>query len=167
MDHAERIYKEIISEEASHWFINDKYGKKILFKLSTPTIKSIMCGCKLQLFFAIDYHESATYMIVGVRIFDDRIHYLDVTGIHRYQIEHDALESILKEDNVYVEFYNELNICAANAKMQLQTKQKRIVQDLIKNQPFYSGPQCQDSFSFNLSVIFHFENVRNSVSRFG
>ncbi|CCK81047.1 (2Fe-2S) ferredoxin domain-containing protein [Desulfobacula toluolica] len=31
----------------------------------------------------------------------------------------------------------------------------------------YSGPQCQDSFSFNLSVIFHFENVRNSVSRFG
>lgn len=163
MDHAERIYREIISEEASHWFISDKFGKKILFKLSTPTIKSIMCGCKVQLFFTIDSYKSETYMLVGVRIFDDTINYLDLTGIQRHQFEHDALESILKENDIFVEFYNELNICSANAIMKLQTDQKRKIQELIKNQRFYVGDFTPDTSSAldRLDAKLHSKNEKN------
>lgn len=139
MNSIDRIYREIISEEVAHWFISDRFGKKILFKFSTPTIKSIMCGCKIQLFFMIDFNESSKYMLIGVRVFDDSNNYLNVTGIHRYQYEHDALESILKEDEVYVEFLNELNICAVNAKLRFEYQQKRKFQDLINNQKFYVG----------------------------
>ncbi|MCP4051079.1 MAG: hypothetical protein GY730_10285 [bacterium] len=147
MEQAERIYREIISEEAAHWFISDNFGKKILFKLSTPTIKSIMYGCEVKLFFTIEHHKSATYMLVGVRIFDDAANYLNITGIQRYQFEHDSLHAIMEEDEVMVEFYNELNICAATAIMKLQSKQRRKFQELIKRQKFYVGNFTPDTNS--------------------
>ena len=127
MDSSERIYRELISEDASIWYIADDYGSKIMLKLPTTAIKSILKGCKVQFLFGKDNN----YFHIGIRIYDDEEHYLAVSGINRFEEEHFAVKKIIANSSTPVEFYNELDVCFARSNVSFKEKDKQNIIEML------------------------------------
>ncbi len=119
MEEAEQIYKELMSEDVGVWFIADNFGSKVMVKAPSNAIRSLLKGCELNLVFGKDEQDKETYFHSGVKVFDDAIHFLLITGPHRFFREHSAVRTIMMKQEVVVEFYNELVVCVASSTLTL------------------------------------------------
>lgn len=159
MDIAERIVKELLHEQASLWYISDQYGSKVMIKTTSVTIKAIMKGCNIEFLFGKDKKHKPAIFHTGIRIYDDPVHYLTITGTQRFKDEHFSLEKIMNLSNVYIHFHNELNICVAIAFLSFEIKDQLKVLNLLGNiDKLYIGDfdsatsKSLDCFGYSLRI---------------
>lgn len=105
MDTTERICKELLHEAAAIWYIADEYGEKIMVKVPSNAIKSLISGCKMDFLFAKDYDHIFPIFHAGVRIYDDPIHYIRLTSVQRFRQEHKAIQKIMQMETVNIHFH--------------------------------------------------------------
>jgi len=113
----ERICEELLHEPASIWFINDDFGAKVMIKITSPIIKSIMKGCKVEFLFGKDGSHQPAIFHSGLRIYDDPINFAAVIGTELFPDEHTSLAAIMNRSFTHIHFHNELGICVATAKL--------------------------------------------------
>lgn len=130
---AERIYKELLHEEASLWYISDNFGSKVMLKIPSVAIKALIKGCRIEFSFGKDTKQHPAMFHSGVRIFDDPVHYMSVNGIQRFMDEHTSLEKIMNRSQTYIHFHNELNICVAIATLIFELKDQLRVLNMLGN----------------------------------
>jgi hypothetical protein len=159
MDSAERIVKELLHEQASLWYISDQYGSKVMIKTTSVSIKSIMQGCKVEFLFGKDKKQRPTIFHTGIRIYDDPVHYLLITGTQRFKDEHFSLEKIMNLSKVFIHFHNELNVCVATAVLSFDVKDQLKVLNLLGNiNDLFTGnfdsvaSQSLDCFGYSLKI---------------
>ncbi|MGQ7854461.1 hypothetical protein ACUN24_09450 [Pedobacter sp. WC2501] len=133
METAERIYQELRHEQAAIWYISDEYGSKIMVKTTSPSIKALIKGCKIEFLFGRDENQTPNIFHVGLRIYDDPVHYLVLSCAQRFLDEHLSIAKIMNLDKVYIHFHNELNVCQATATLALTEKAKHDVLALLGN----------------------------------
>lgn len=163
---AERIAKELLHEKVSLWYVSDSFGAKIMLKIPTPTIKSLITGCAIQFSFGKDSKRQPSMFHTGVRIYDDPVHYLSVTGIQRFVDEHTSLEKIMYRQHTDIQFYNELNVCVATATVCFDVKDQMKVLNLLgRPEQLYCGDfdkaafRSLDCFDYSLKMERALENV--------
>jgi len=131
------IYREIISEEAGIWYISDIYGSKILIKLPSTSIKAIVKKCKLQLLFGKEERNNICYLHIGINIFDFTENPLSLTHVCKHDFEQKAILNIFELDEIYVEFFNEIDICIAKSFFILNKKDNEIIKNFINTDKQY------------------------------
>jgi hypothetical protein len=163
---AERIANELLHEKVSLWYASDGFGSKIMLKIPTPTIKSLLTGCAIQFSFGKDSKRQPPMFHAGVRIYDDPVHYLSVTGIQRYIDEHTSLEKIMHRQHTDIQLYNELNVCVATATVTFEVKdQMKVLHLLGCPDQLYCGDfdkaafHSLDCFDYSLQMERILENV--------
>lgn len=166
MDIAERISTELKHEQASIWYINDTYGAKIMVKITSSVIKSIMKGAKIEFLFGRDNLVQPAVIHKGIRIHDDPIHFLNLTGTNRFIDEHFSLSAILNRSYTYIHFHDELNVCVARAKLSFELKDQMKIYNMLGDiSELYVGDfsdkitKSLDSFEFSLQMDRPVENV--------
>lgn len=115
LENYERIYTEIISEDSGLWFVSDNIGIKIIVKLPSSTIKSIINGCQFNFIFGKERINSNIYFHNCIRVYDDLVNYLEITAPQIYFEDHKALLDIMNIEKVPIEFYNELDFLLAGS----------------------------------------------------
>lgn len=128
-----RVTKELFSEIASIWYVVDSSSTKIIVKVPSNAIKSILQGCKVLLFFSKDYYESNNYIHTGIRIYDDEINYMNIIGTNRFYDENYALRCIMEDSQTAIDFYNELDICVASVVVKLDKSEGDSIIELLGN----------------------------------
>lgn len=167
MKDAERIYQELLHEDASIWYVADNYGSKIMIKAPSSTIKAIIKGCRVFFSFGKDSLSKNIYFHTGVKIYDDMVNFLLITGTHRFAQEHESLKIIMWENKTVIELYNELNVCAAVAHVSFNGNNKESVLKLLGNtKALYIGDFTEevifslDSFDYTLDKSRDYLNAR-------
>jgi len=157
MDSGERIYKELVHERASLWYVSDEYGMKIMVKAPSNTLKALINRCKVELLFGKDHKRKNPIFHTGIRIYDDPIHYVNLTGPHRYEEEHAAVEKIMNLSSTPLQVYDELNICVATAEVAFAVSdQLKVLNFLGNTSSLHTGEfdeemrHSQDCFDFTL-----------------
>ncbi|MDD4761286.1 MAG: nuclease-related domain-containing protein [Bacteroidaceae bacterium] len=157
MRNAERIYQELISENASIWYIADDYGSKIIIKAPSSTIRAIINGCKVIFLFGKDSQTDKIFFHTGVKIYDDAVNFLLITGTHRFVQEHESLKAIMQESSTVIELYNELDVCAAVAYVSFNENDRESILKMLGNtKKLYFGDfstevvSSLDSFDYSL-----------------
>jgi hypothetical protein len=146
MEISDIIYREIVSEEAGIWYISDITGSKILIKLPSTSIKAIVKKCKLQLLFGKEARENLCYLHIGINVFDFTQNPLSLIHVCKHDFEQKAMMEIFNLDEIYVEFFNELDICIAKSFIILNQKDKEDIKRFIK-----ADKQCYISYEINNS----------------
>jgi hypothetical protein len=138
MEISDIIYREIISEEAGVWYISDITGSKILIKIPLTSIKAIAKKCKLQLLFGKEDRNNIRYLHIGLNVFDFSQNPLSLTHVCKHDFEQKAILEILKLDEIYVEFFNELDMCIAKSFIVIEQKGKKEIKKFIEtDKQFY------------------------------
>lgn len=130
MEPHERIYKELLHEKAAIWYINDEFGAKVMVKTTSASIRAIMTGCRIEFLFGKDTRRQPPVFHKGLRIHDDPVHYLNLTGTDRFPDEHSALDAIMGRSETFVHFHNELNACQAVAELRFSVRDQLAVKNL-------------------------------------
>lgn len=117
---SERVYREMNSEAASLWYLPANDGEEVSFLIKAPTssIKALIAGCSLHLFFG----KKDSLLCTGVKILDMPGSPVFISGIQRYFEEHHALIRALKERKFPVFLFNEMDICLAWSTLELTEK---------------------------------------------
>lgn len=167
MGDSERIYHELVHENASIWYIADNYGTKIMIKASSSAIRAIINGCKVIFLFGKDSQTDKIYFHTGVRIYDDMVNFLQITGTHRFVQEHESLKTIMQESITAIELYNELDVCVTTAYVSFDKNEKESVLKMLENtEKLYSGDFTKevisslDSFDYSLDKSRNLANVQ-------
>ena len=167
----ERIYQELIHEQAALWFISDDFGAKIMVKAPSSTIKAIMKGCRVEFLFGKDCLQNPPIFHHAVRIYDDPVHYMTISGTHRYPDEHASLAAIMGRSYTHIHFHNELSICVATATVSFPVADQMKVLNLQGNlQHLYCGPFDQkasvslDRFGYKLKMETPSEEINSFES---
>ena len=167
MQDLERLYKELVFENASIWYIADEYGSKIMVKAPSNVIKAIINGCKVIFLFGKDTQADKIFFHTGIRIYDDKVNYISITGAHRFIQEHKSLQTIMQKDTTVIELYYELGVCTAIADVVFNENDKsRILKMLGNIEDLYSGEFTKevisslDSFDYTLDKSNGGLNVR-------
>jgi hypothetical protein len=157
MDHADRIYNELLHEVAAIWYIADEYGEKVMVKAPSNAIKSLIAGCKMDFLFGKDSRHLFPILHAGIRIYDDPVHYLRLTSVQRFRYEHRAIIKIMQIDTVNIHFHNELTVCIATATLTISQEQREKIIDMLGDiEDLYSGnynnhtSQSLDSFDYSI-----------------
>jgi len=165
LDTAERIYLELLHERAAIWYISDRYGSKIMVKTLSPSIKSLIKGCRIEFLFGRDENQNPNVFHIGLRIYDDPIHYLTISCVQRFSDEHLSIGKIMNLERVYIHFHNELIVCQATATLTLETKDKNDVLSLLGNpKKLHKGDfdrhlfHSLDCFQYSLGIDKIFNN---------
>ena len=167
MNNPERIYQELVHENASIWYVADNYGSKIMIKAPSSTIRAIINGCKVIFLFGRDAQASKIYFHTGVKIYDDMVNFLLITGTHRFIQEHEALKEIMQKNTTIIELYNELSVCVAIAYVSFnENDRESILKKLGNTKELYSGDFTKevisslDSFDYTLDKSRNYLNAR-------
>ena len=131
MDNAARIYQELIHEEGAVWFVSDEYGFKIMVKAPSVSAKALIKGCAAAFIFGKDNHLSPPVMHSCFRIYDDPVHFLNLSGTHRFIEDHLALKKVMEEEVVQLQIFNELNMCVAFANIRFSSESKNSILALL------------------------------------
>jgi hypothetical protein len=75
MEVYERIYNELKHERSGLWYISDEYGSKIMLKIPSNVARSFVNGCPIEFLFGKDDKRSPPILHIGVRIYDDPVHF--------------------------------------------------------------------------------------------
>lgn len=161
MTTAERIYKELLHEPASVWFINDQFGAKVMVKLTSPIIKAMVKGCKIEFLFGRDSSTEPAIFHTGLRVYDDPVHYAAVIGTDCFADQHTSLAAIMHRSYTYIHFHNELGMSTATAKLSFKIADQMKVLNLLGNtDKLYCG-KFDQSVSHSLDC---FEKIINRES---
>lgn len=152
MQPSDRIFKELFSENANVWYYSEGDTSKIIVKLPSNVIKAIGMGCKVEFLFGRDYSSSRKYIHNGIRIYDDPIHFLTVSGTLRFEDEYNSLSKIAILDSVLVEFYDELALPVASATVSFKNYSKKIIEFLNDVTLLYIG-DFDDSAAASLNCF--------------
>jgi hypothetical protein len=140
MDNAERIYQELIHEEGGLWFVYDEYGFKVIVKAPSNSIKAIIKGCRLLFIFGRDNVPTPALFHSCIRVYDDPINFLQLSGSHRFIEDHNAVKKVMEEDRVQVQLFNELNMCTAFGNLKFGKSSRERVLNMLGNPGhLYSG----------------------------
>jgi hypothetical protein len=168
MKDAERIYQELVNENTSIWYVADNFGSKIMIKAPSSTVKAIISGCNVVFLFGKDSQMDKIYFHTGVKIYDDIINYLLITGTHRFVQEHESLRAIMEENTTVIELYNELDVCVAIAHVSFNKNDRESILRMIGNtQELYVGDFTKeaasslDSFDYSLDKSRDYLEVRD------
>lgn len=166
MNIADRIYKEMLHEQASLWYISDNFGSKVMIKTQSISIKSLLKGCRIEFLFGKDTMHQPAIFHTGVRIYDDPIHYLTITGVERYYDELNSLEKIMNRSNTYIHFHNELNVCVAYAIVTFEINDQIKALNLLSNiENLFTGDfnrdavKSLDCFEYSLKIDREFQDI--------
>lgn len=112
-----RVNEEMKSEIASLWYVPANDGKETAFliKCYTPTVKALIKGCGLKLYFG----KCGKFLCTGVKIQDIPDSPVIISGIQRNIEEHQALIQSIKEKLFPLFLFNEMDICHAWANIEL------------------------------------------------
>ncbi len=168
MKDAERIYQELVHENASIWYIANNFGSKIMIKAPSSTVKAIINGCKVVFLFGKDSQTDIIYFHTGIKIYDDMVKCLLITGTNRFVQEHESLKAIMEENTTVIELYNELSVCVAKAHVSFNENDRESILKMIGNmQELYVGDFTKeatsslDSFDYSLDKSRDYLDVRD------
>jgi hypothetical protein len=133
MTDAETIYKELMSEEVGVWYVSDEYGSKMMIKIPSNSIRSLIKGCKMDLTFGKDIKVNKAYFHTGARVYDDAINHINISNPNKNFREYKAIQNIFREKEIVVEFYNELVICVATAEINILNEDRIKLLEFIGN----------------------------------
>ncbi|WP_321289027.1 nuclease-related domain-containing protein [uncultured Sunxiuqinia sp.] len=157
MKYSERVYRKLISEDATIMFIADKFGKKIIMKVPSSTARAMLNGCKVELIIGRDDHISPSIIHSGLKIYDDPVNFIYLTGAHIHPNENKSLKDIMECGECYVELYNEFSICVANTRIYFNKNIREEILNLLGNlKNLYSGifddfvTSSLDSFDYTI-----------------
>lgn len=150
MTKAERIEIELRHERAAIWYISDQFGSKVMIKIPATTIKALMKGCKMELLFGRDETLTPNVFHLGVRIYDDPVHYQVIACTQRFLDEHLSLARIMHLEHVQIQLYNELNICQAFGTLIIKKDDKHNVHALLGNPKKLRKGIFDKEFSYSL-----------------
>lgn len=159
MDKAERIYQELLQGKVGIWYVSDGYGSKIMIKIPSSTLKSVIKGCRLELTFGRDdkiFH-------VGFKVYDDKINFLTVSCIQKNRDEHFSIAKIMNLNKVQIQLCNELGVCQAFGDIALSDENKNDVLCILGNpKRLYCGNYndkldiSADNFQYSLGLDHNF-----------
>jgi len=161
---SERVYKEMIYEDASLWIVPANGGDELALLIKAPSsaIKALIAGCPLHLLFGRD----GAYLSAGVRILDMPDAPILISGIQRELEEHQALARLLADKQAPVFLFNEMDVCLAWTNLEISDASASQVEELIGKQPdIYVGkftPECSralDCFCYTSEPSRTFTNV--------
>lgn len=133
MESYERIYNELKHERSGLWYISDEYGSKIILKIPSNVARSFINGCPIEFLFGKDNKQSPPILHIGVRIYDDQVHFVSISQTNRFKDEHSSLKKIMELKNVVMQVYTELNACVATVYVAIEEIKAIRVLDLIGN----------------------------------
>jgi hypothetical protein len=70
---------------------------------------------------------------IGVRIYDDPVHFISISQTNRFKDEHKSLKKIMEVKNVVMQVYTELNACVATVNVAIEEVETKKVLELIGN----------------------------------
>lgn len=110
---SERVYNKMRSEIASLWYVPANNGEETAFiiKAPTPTIKALISGCPMRLFFG----KMDCYLCIGVQIEDIPDTPLFISRVQIEAEEHKALVQSIKQRVFPIFLFNEMDICLASS----------------------------------------------------
>ena len=117
---SERISREMNGEEGALWYVPANGGEELalLVKMPTTSIKALIAGCSLRLFFG----KKNSYLCVGVQISDIPSSPIFISKIQTEAEEHDALFRALKKKNIPLFLFSEMDKCLAWNNLELTKK---------------------------------------------
>jgi hypothetical protein len=133
MELYERIYNELKHERSGLWYISDEYGSKIILKIPSNVARSFINGCPIEFLFGKDNKQSPPILHIGVRIYDDPVHFVSISQINRFKDEHRSLKRIMELKNVVMQVYTELNACVATVNVAIEQQEATRVLQLMGN----------------------------------
>lgn len=162
---SKRVYNEMRSEEFSLWCVPANGGDEIAFLIKTPTssIKALVSGCPMELFFGIKEH----YLCIGVQIEDMPDTPVFICKLQKHSEEHDALMRALEQRFFPLFLYNEMDVCLAWTNIKISEQNAKAVKDFlgqVKN--FYTGPYVNetshvlDCFTYSVDKRNTYPNVQ-------
>jgi hypothetical protein len=170
MEQAKIIYREIISEPGGIWYISDEIGSKILIKIPSTTIKAIIKQCKIYLLFGKEVRKNLYYLNIGVKINDFEEMPFSVISTCKNDFEQNAIQNIFKLESIYVEIFNELDICIAKSMIVIDPDQRNtLLQFIDVNRPYYKSNNeltnseaelSLNNFQYSLDEKIKFANVK-------
>lgn len=138
-----------------------------MIKVPSNAIRAIINGCKVVFLFGKDSKADNIYFHTGVRIYDDKVNFLSITGTHRFVQEHESLKTIMLKNTTVVELYNELDVCSASSYVSFNENDRESVLKMLGNtKELYSGDftgeviSSLDSFDYTLDSSHEYLNVR-------
>lgn len=135
---SERIYNSMRIEAASLWYVPANEGEEtaLIIKAPTPTIKALIMGCPIQLFFG----KKDSYLCIGTKIEDMPDTPVLISKTQIDSEEHKALVKSISQKSFPVFLFNEMNICVASSSIQINEKDSSSLLELIKSEnTLYSG----------------------------
>jgi len=136
---SERILREMNSEEASIWYVPANNGEEIalLIKAPTSSIKALIMGCQMHLFFG----KNKSYLCTGVKILDILDSPVFISGILLNYEEHSALIRLLNEKKIPIFLFNEMDMCLAWSNLELyENDALNGLKFIGKESELYTGP---------------------------
>lgn len=141
---SERVCHEMRSEEASLWYVPANGGDELAFLIKAPTssIKALIAGCSMKLFFG----KKDAYLCIGVQILDMPDAPIFISGLQKEVEEHSSLIRALKERTFPVFLFNEMDICLAWTNIELAEKDIYEILDFLQPESqLYTGPFTMDA----------------------
>ncbi|MBD0778249.1 hypothetical protein HPE56_10630 [Maribacter sp. ANRC-HE7] len=164
MQETERISKELLGEEASIWFTEQLNDLSILIKAPINTCKSLINDCGAEIIIGKDNTLDKPIIHTGIRILDDKVNPLLLTGSHRYREENNALIKILKSKFCLVGLYNELGVLVATGQVIFNSDTKKAIEMIGSLDGLFFGDFTKevtdslDSFDYTIDDSRQFEN---------
>lgn len=155
MNQQEEIYREMKGEDVGIWFISDEYGFKIAAKMPSNIVRSLIKGCKMEFLFGKDDRGDNKYFHSGARIFDTETNPFIITQPSRFLRDYHGLTKILNEEEIIIEFYDELLTCSATAELKIKESNRNEILSFIGdiNQLYLGDYDLQLSFSMDSFVF--------------
>ena len=161
---SERVYKEMVSEKASLWYVPANEGTETAFliKCMSPIVKALIMGCSIQLQFG----KCGNFLCTGVKIEDIPGKPILISGIQRHKEEHLALIQSIKKRRFPLFLFNEMDICHAWADIELSEKDASDLIDFLGDESSlyvgaFSKKACfaLDCFQYTLDNTMSFNDA--------
>jgi hypothetical protein len=148
---SERVYREMISEPSSLWFVPASGGEHaILLKAPSNVLKGVFNKCRIEINFSVKVLNNKRLLSYGVKIHDDEESPFINTGSIRVQEEHKAIHEILLAQSTPFFLFDEVDRCVAWCDVSFEKEKAANLLKLLDHQNgFFSGPFDSD-FSYAL-----------------
>ena len=120
-------------EDVGIWFISDEYGFKIGTKILSNVVRSLINGCRMEFLFGKDDKGDNKYFHSGAKIYDDKKNPFIITQPSRFLRDYTGLTKILSEEEVIIEFYDELLTCSATAELKIKESDRNEILNFMGN----------------------------------
>ena len=156
----EYLYKELVSEKASIWFINESDHLEIRIKASTVLLFAIIQGAPVYVLFSQEKIGNYNILLDACIIFDSATNPCVISGVVRRRDEHLAIKSLNNHTPIAICLYNELDMCVAHCLWYEEGVKFTNIINFMNENDFYHGKYINDEFT---PVLDNFERQLNSI----